>query len=146
MGQAELNGVDIIGYGLAVISGLKNLEVPANPKPAESNSWPEQNGSEYILNSNVDDVDASLEMVLKADNMADFLTKKDAVYAIMDNGQFKELRVIATNRTYKVKYNKTSGFEFLNTFIGVAAKFTWELTIIKNLNQPIITTILDGNG
>ena len=123
LNQAKLNGIDIFeGYGLVVEKGLKNLEAPADPKASESYDWPERHGNEYLLTDKVSDLDASLECAMVADTMVQLLANKDALYAVLRNGQFKTLEVITTGKTYDIKFNKTSGFDFVRVDEGAAAK------------------------
>ncbi len=145
--QAELDGIGMeAAFNAAFLSGLKNMERPADVKAVDSQSWPERNGREYILTDKLDDYDVSLECVVQGDTTAEAITNKDALILALNPLVIHTLHVISTNKTYNIKYNKTTGFDFLQTSTGYGIKMTLDLTVLVGVDQVINTLILDGNG
>jgi len=148
LNQAKLNGVDFeSGYGIAIMSGLKNVRTPANPKPAQEQDWPEMNGKEYVLTGALQDIDVSLDCVISAPTVEEFNYRLDTFEAILQVPVLKTLWVALTGRTYNVKFNSITDFDWASINPIPVAKFKLNLTIVQNTeDQPVITTILDGNG
>ena len=146
--QARIDSQDVYqNFNLIFRNGLKNLETPPNPKDPVTQTWPEINGSQYLLSDKVDDITLELDCFIESDLIPDALSKKDNFFLLMNNGQFKELFVYKTNKTYHFKYNKQSNFKMGYTTTGYGISFTIEITILMDyLNQITQLTIIDGNG
>lgn len=145
--QAELDGIGMeAAYGVAFLSGLKNMERPPDPKASEGYDWPEMQGNDYLLNDKFDDYDVSLDLVIQGSDIADAISKKDAMMASLSPATFHTLFVFVTGKTYNIKYNKTTGFDFLQTSTGYGIKMTLDITVLVGVEQNEQLIILDGNN
>lgn len=146
LNQALLNGLELHDtYGVVVENGLKNMEIPADPKQVEEYDWPERNGKEYRFTDKVQDATAQLDCVMVADTMGELLTNKDALFGVLQNGQPHSIYVFETDSTHTVKYNGVTGFEFVKPSEGAGLRFSLQFTILKGA-LPDTIKILDGNG
>lgn len=148
LNQAKINGLDLFSaYSVGIVSGLKDMTMPADLKIVEAYDYPEVNGKEYSLISAIQDVDISLSCFMIGSSMSDLIAKKNDFCTMLQSPDYKELTVTDTGVVYTVKYNKISSWA-----VDIArdnsriAKFNLELTIIMGNTNQIITIIMDGNG
>ncbi|RZK69856.1 MAG: hypothetical protein EOO85_21850 [Pedobacter sp.] len=146
LNQALLNTIEVHdAYGVVFLDGLKNLDRPADTKQAEEKSWAEKNGREYRLTSVLDDYNATLDVALVGNNMAEFQAKKSAFFDELRSASLHELEVVSTGITHTFKYNSCNNYKHVNPTSGVGATFTLDITVTVG-TQPDTIIILDGNG